>query len=75
MPMKHLSEDEEDGTGFLRKCNLSTLIRSDDKALREKALLICKTLLKKATISLTSLFGSDDVESRDRYYLWQIRRL
>ena len=59
--------DLDDGTSFFAHCNLQALIKSEDKAQSEKALLICKKLLKRPDITLTTLFG-DDLESRDRYH-------
>ena len=44
---------------FFAKSDLSSIIRSDDRALAEKALNLCKNLLKKSQVSFSMLFGDD----------------
>ena len=44
---------------FFAKSDLPSIIRSDDKALVEKALNLCKNLLKKSQVSMSMLFGED----------------
>lgn len=72
VPVKHLDLDD---MNFLRHCDLAKLIRSEDKALSEKALEICKKLLKRPGVTLTILFGEIDLDSRDRFHQWQLRRV
>lgn len=58
----------------LQQSDLAALLRSENKAVSEKALVICSSLLRNPRVSLTKIFG-DDLDARDRYHLWWQRRM